>query len=335
MKRGMRIFGLLLMIASLLLFLYPDLKDVYTRYENRRAIREFQNRHVQTETVPTEATLPPETTRPAEPEETTEPEPTEPEPIRMTYPHDEAWERLRDYNKSIAADDQAGMSDAWVLTQNPVLVDLGYSLFGYIEIPKMELSMPLYIGASTENMAKGATVLGQSSMPIGGYNTNSVIAGHRGFGSSPYFLYIERLEKGDPVYITNPWETLEYTVFKTEVIMPSDIDAVKIQPGRDMVTLVTCHPYMSGGRQRYVVYCVRAGTAPELFLEESEETVPEEKRPETPAATEVRAEAEPEETEIVSSESAIRMDQMLRLAGGGVIFVLLIAAMIPTKKKKK
>ena len=72
-----------------------------------------------------------------------------------------------------------------------------------------------------------------------------------------FFRHIELLEIGDEVMITNLWETLNYTVSEITVIEPNDIDKILIQPGRDMVTLLTCHPYGSGGRYRYVVYCER------------------------------------------------------------------------------
>ena len=59
------------------------------------------------------------------------------------------------------------------------------------------------------------------------------------------------------VTITNLWGTLHYKVVETRIIQPNDIDAIKIQPGRDLITLLTCHPYASGGRQRFLVICER------------------------------------------------------------------------------
>lgn len=139
------------------------------------------------------------------------------------------------------------------------LTDYGLpdEVFGVISIPKMELEMPLYLGANDENMANGAAVLSQTSIPIGGENTNAVIAGHRGWQGYDYFRYIELLEPGDEITITNLWETLTYKVTGTEIISPDDVDAILIQPGQDMVTLLTCHPYASGGKYRYLVFCER------------------------------------------------------------------------------
>ena len=130
-------------------------------------------------------------------------------------------------------------------------------MFGVISIPGIELEMPLYLGATEAHMAEGAAQLGQTSIPIGGENTNAVIAGHRGYNGAPYFRYVPELQIGDSVDITNLWGILHYKVVETRIIQPNDIDAIKIQPGRDLITLLTCHPYASGGRQRFLVICER------------------------------------------------------------------------------
>ena len=129
--------------------------------------------------------------------------------------------------------------------------------FGIITIPAMELEMPLFLGASEENMANGAAVLSQTSIPIGGRDTNAVIAGHRGYGGYDYFRHIDKLEPGDEVIITNLWDTLTYRVTGIKIVSPDDINAILIQPGKDMITLLTCHPYASGGKYRYLVFCER------------------------------------------------------------------------------
>lgn len=134
---------------------------------------------------------------------------------------------------------------------------LGADTVGVISIPAMAVELPLYLGASKENMAKGAVVMGGTSCPIGGANTNCVIAAHRGYSGIPYFREIERLNVGDCVYITNPWETLTYIVTDYMIVSPDSLDLVHIQPDKDMITLVTCHPYRVG-TQRYLVFCERA-----------------------------------------------------------------------------
>lgn len=78
--------------------------------------------------------------------------------------------------------------------------------------------MPIFMGATKENMAAGTAVMGQTSLPIGGSDTNCVLAGHRGWNGAAYFLYINQLEPGDTVTVTNLWETLNYQVKETRII---------------------------------------------------------------------------------------------------------------------
>lgn len=172
---------------------------------------------------------------------------------------DPLYQELLAYNQSLIDGGQT-LTDAWDYEQAPIALEDMPDIIGYIEIPDMDVTLPLLLGASADNLAKGAAVLSQTSMPIGGENTNCVIAAHRGYRGSPYFRNIQQLQIGSAVYITNPWETLEYTVTEIRIIYPSDLDAVLIQPGKDMITLLTCHPYMSDGQYRYVVYCQRTGT---------------------------------------------------------------------------
>lgn len=182
---------------------------------------------------------------------------TEPEESRL-YP--ELWESMTAYNQRIYTDGQSTLSEAGAYQAALFsLTDYGLpdETFGVISISKLNLEMPLYLGATDENMAKGAAILSGTSVPIGGRNTNAVIAGHRGWGGAAYFRYITDLAVGDEVVITNLWERLRYRVVWTKIIEPHEIENILIQPGRDMVTLLTCHPYASGGKQRYLVYCQR------------------------------------------------------------------------------
>ena len=174
--------------------------------------------------------------------------------------HQDLWDAMTAYNESIYAEGQAGLSTSYAY-QVPSFTLADYGLedekFGVIQIPKLDLEMPLFLGASNQHMADGAAVLTETSIPIGGANTNAVIAGHRGYGGASYFRYITDLTVGDTVIITNLWETLTYKVVETKIIDPHEVEEILIQSDRDMITLLTCHPYASGGKQRYLVYCER------------------------------------------------------------------------------
>ena len=175
-------------------------------------------------------------------------------------PYPELLADLREYNERIYAERQTGLADA-LACEEPAVEMKEYGIddevIGVLKISALELVMPVYLGASDPHLAAGAAVLGNTSVPIGGINTNCVIAGHRGWHGADYFRHIDRLQAGDMVTVTNLWETLTYTVVDIQIIQPHEVNRIKIQPGRDLLTLITCHPYASGGRQRLVVYCER------------------------------------------------------------------------------
>ena len=167
---------------------------------------------------------------------------------------------LQEYNRQIYTEKQCNLVDLEACEEPAVeLTTYGIEdeIIGVLEIPAMELTMPVYLGASDAHLASGAAVLGNTSAPIGGDNTNCVIAGHRGWHGADYFRHIDKLTVGDTVKLTNLWKTLTYTVADIQIIQPHEVNMIKIQQGRDLLTLLTCHPYASGGKQRYVVYCER------------------------------------------------------------------------------
>lgn len=167
---------------------------------------------------------------------------------------------LQKYNRQLYTEKQCNLVDLEAceeLAADLTTYGIDDEIIGVLEIPAMELTMPVYLGASDDHLAAGAAVLGNTSAPIGGANTNCVIAGHRGWRGADYFRHIDKLAVGDTVKLTNLWETLTYTVSDIQIIQPHEIEKIKIQPNRDLLTLLTCHPYASGGKQRYVVYCER------------------------------------------------------------------------------
>ena len=181
-------------------------------------------------------------------------------PEKEEIPYAELYAAMQEYNDCLVGNQRELLTDPWSYEQTSFdLTEYGIEdgVFGVLEIPAIDLSMPVYLGATEENMAKGAAHLSNTSLPIGGMNTNSVIAGHRGYCGADYFRHLDKLAVGHKVRLTNLWETLSYRVVDTQIISPSDIQKVYVQEGRDMLTLLTCHPYASGGKQRLVIYCER------------------------------------------------------------------------------
>lgn len=173
-----------------------------------------------------------------------------------TEPRDLFYEKAKAYNESLVKNGQDGMrSRADVESFALSALDFGYSenLIGTLEIPRMEIELGLYLGADGENMAKGTAVFGMTSLPLGGDSENTAIAGHRGWRGSSMFRDIQLLQMDDPIYITTPWDTLTYRVCEIRIVTPEDNSWCRIQPGRTLISLMTCHPY-GQNYQRYIVF---------------------------------------------------------------------------------
>lgn len=220
----------LLFLSGLSLLLYPKLNAIWIDYMLHRDAAEFLS------FVYTDTYIPGEDTshviirnpKPTEPEET----------LPDEYP--ELWQQMRAYNEDIFRNGQEGLSGETAYEKPSfILADYGLEseVFAVLSIPKLDLEMPLYLGATKRHMADGAAHMSETSLPIGGINTNCVIAGHRGWNGAAYFLYIPSLEKGDIVTITNLWETLTYEVVDWKIITPYDVESIHIQPNRDLITL--------------------------------------------------------------------------------------------------
>ena len=146
------------------------------------------------------------------------------------------------YNQKIYQSGQGDLKDVWSYKAAPIRLKDQKESFGYIKIKKMDVKLPLYLGATLQNMRKGAAIMGETSLPLGTKNSNCVIAAHRGYEGIPYFREIERLKIGDRVIIKNPWEKLTYRVDEIKIIQPDDSDQIKIRKGKDMVTLLNLSP---------------------------------------------------------------------------------------------
>ena len=161
-----------------------------------------------------------------------------------------------EYNEKLYLSGQSGLIDQLSYEKPDFLLsDYGIDsdILGYITIPAIDIKLPIYNGASKENMAKGAAYLAHTSLPVGGENTNCVIAAHTRYKSIYMFKRITELNVGDKIYITNFWETLVYQVVETKVIDPNDSQNIYIKANRSLITLSTCHPYPDN-YQRYLVY---------------------------------------------------------------------------------
>lgn len=172
---------------------------------------------------------------------------------------DRLYDELLAYNQEIYENEQADLQDPFDYQEAMFdIMEYGMesNVIGSIYISRLEQNLPIYLGATYENMSKGAVILGQTSMPTGGNNTNVVIAAHRGWNGIPMFRDIQMIEYDDIIEITTPWDVLYYKVCEIKIIDPYDSDRIMIREGRDLVTLFTCHPYTQN-YQRYMVVAER------------------------------------------------------------------------------
>lgn len=148
------------------------------------------------------------------------------------------------------------------------LLDSGGGVMGTIRIPKISVNLPIYHGTSQSALASGAGHLYGSSLPVGGKNTHAVITGHRGLVNATMFTRLDEMRVGDYFYLDVMGHTLGYQVDRISVIEPNDTSKLKIVPGEDRVTLMTCTPY-GVNTHRLLVSAVRS-SIPDVIPDESD-----------------------------------------------------------------
>ncbi|MBQ7896749.1 MAG: class C sortase [Oscillospiraceae bacterium] len=186
---------------------------------------------------------------------------TEREQTSFSILYPDLYQDMQIYNQRIFEEKQSELKDNFSYAEPSfTLSDYGLEAetIAVLNIPNLELSMPVYLGANEENMAAGAAHMSNTSLPVGGTNTNCVIAGHRGYSGADYFKHLDVLKEGDSVQLVTLWNALNYTVSEIRIIEPYEVEQILIQEGKELLTLLTCHPYASGGRYRYLVICERS-----------------------------------------------------------------------------
>lgn len=123
------------------------------------------------------------------------------------------------------------------------ILNIANGMMGYIQIPKIEVNLPIYHGVSEEVLTQGVGHLPQSAFPIGGEGNHAVLTGHTGLPSAELFTGLTELTEGDTFYISILEQTLAYEVDQIKVVLPSEGQDLAAVPGKDYCTLVTCTPY--------------------------------------------------------------------------------------------
>ncbi|WP_044566796.1 class C sortase [Anaerococcus provencensis] len=132
--------------------------------------------------------------------------------------------------------------------------------FAYLVIPKLDKRLPLYLDATLDHISRGVAQVDGTSIPVGGPGTRSVIAGHRGWWGDTMFLYLDQLNYGDYVYLERAEQTMRYVVSDKEVIDPYDWNKLAPRGDADIISLMTCSPFLPPRPNRLLVNCVRDET---------------------------------------------------------------------------
>ena len=188
----------------------------------------------------------------------------------------EEKEKARIYNENLSGDpvhDPFVIGSGYALPENykEVLNVSDDGVMGYVEIPKISVYLPIYHGTSDEVLEKGVGHIQNTSVPIGGNSTHSILTGHTGLPNAELFTRLDELGIDDIFYIHVLDDVLTYKVFETKVILPDKIDELRILNGKDYVTLVTCTPYgvnshrllVKAERVEYEEYSVTKSTTDE------------------------------------------------------------------------
>lgn len=153
------------------------------------------------------------------------------------------------YNETLNSLGQTGLVDPFSELEKEARAEYARMLkleemIGHVSIPKIDTKIPLYAGTSESILQRGAGHLEGTSLPVGGQSTHAVITAHRGLPQARLFTDLDKLKEGDLFYVTNIRDTLAYQVDQIQVIEPHQVEVLHIQEERDIVTLLTCTPYM-------------------------------------------------------------------------------------------
>lgn len=158
--------------------------------------------------------------------------------------YEKMWQEAEAYNQKLSY-----QPNRWNLTEeeeeeyNRILDIGGTGIMGYIEIPEIKVSLPIYHGTDEGVLQIAVGHIPGSSLPVGGIGTHSVVSGHRGLPSAKLFTNLDELDEGDVFMIRVLDETLTYEVDKISIVEPDDLTGLEIDPELDLCTLVTCTPY--------------------------------------------------------------------------------------------
>lgn len=208
-SRASTVILIIVFLVGLSLLLYPSLSDYWNSFRQSRAIASYVESVSHLDNQEYQALL----------------------------------EEARAYNASLVGDKTRFSPTEEELAEYLTLLGSTGAAVGYIEIPAIKLTLPIYLGTSETVLQVGVGTMEGSSLPIGGESTHAVLTGHRGLPSATLFTDLDRLVQGDMFHIHILNETCTYEVDQILIVEPAEMDALEIVEGEDYCTLVTCTPY--------------------------------------------------------------------------------------------
>lgn len=200
----------LVLLAGLSLLLYPSLSEYWNSFHQTRAIADYNDQVSELDEADYTA----------------------------------LWQAAQAYNQALAGQgNQHTLTDAQKQVYESLLNVAGTGMMGYIEIPSIDCSLPVYHGTDEAVLQVAAGHLDWSSLPVGGESTHCVLSGHRGLPSARLFTDLDKLQEGDVFLLRILNEVLTYQVDQIRIVEPQQTEDLQIVEGQDYCTLVTCTPY--------------------------------------------------------------------------------------------
>lgn len=158
--------------------------------------------------------------------------------------YDEIWAAAHEYNQSVPLrENRFFLTEEDIADYEAQLDASGLGIMGYIEIPEIDVSLPVYHGTSEAVLQIAIGHIEGSSLPVGGPGTHCAVSGHRGLPSAKLFTNLDRMQNGDLFFLHILDEILTYEVDQILIVEPYDLSPLEIIEGQDLCTLVTCTPY--------------------------------------------------------------------------------------------
>lgn len=164
--------------------------------------------------------------------------------ITNTEEHIRMISHAKQYNEDLLSLPKGfAMTEEQKVVYNSLLNLSGSGMMGYLEIPCINVTLPIYHGTEEDVLQQAIGHIEWTSLPVGGESTHCAISGHRGLPTADLLTHIDRMRLGDRFYLNVLGQTLEYQVDEINVVLPSDTSLLEIEEGKDYVTLLTCTPY--------------------------------------------------------------------------------------------